>query len=120
MIGSMSRIASAATADELVSHHGVAALVVDEPARVVIRHDLRVIHVVDVGGADRGAERLQQHLAGTGDGIGRLPDLETAITQHHCTHVVPRESRQYGYAIEFLTALMKRPLPLPSPRRATV
>ena len=80
-------------ADELVPHDDVAVLVVDEHVTAATRDELRRVHVVHVRGADRGAERPQQQLAGTRHRIGRLPNLEPPASQHDSTHAPPQLPR---------------------------
>ena len=73
-------------ADELVAHHDVALGVPHEQPRRVVR--IRMVHVVDVGGAHGGADRLEQQLAVARHRIRRLAHLETSTTQHCGTHRV--------------------------------
>jgi hypothetical protein len=42
-----------------------------------------MVHEVNVGSADRGAERLQQQLALSGNRIGGFTDVQLAASQHH-------------------------------------
>ena len=83
------RIAASGTvaddlAHELVPHHNVAVGVVQRPPCGVVDRELGVVHEMDVRGADRRAERLQQKVALAGNGIGGLPDLQPAASQYDC------------------------------------
>src|ERR1700749_4840 len=72
--------------DELVAEHDVAIHVVERAAGRVVDPHLRVIHEMHVRRADRGAQRSQQQLAGTGNRVGDLTDTEPPVAQHHRTH----------------------------------
>ena len=72
--------------DELVAEHDVAIHVVERAAGRVVDPHLRVIHEMHVRRADRGAQRSQQQLAGTGNRVGDLTDIEPPVAQHHSTH----------------------------------
>jgi len=71
-------------AHELVPHHDVAVGVVQRSPRRVVDRELWMIHEMDVGSADRGAERLQQQITLSGNRIGGIADLEPPTSQHHC------------------------------------
>ncbi len=45
-----------------------------------------MVHVVDIGRADRGGQWLDQQFARAGHRIGGLPDLQSAVAQHHRPH----------------------------------
>jgi hypothetical protein len=67
-------------ADELVPQHEVAVLVVQEPARTVVRHGVGMVHEVHVRRADRGAERAQQQVTGSRHRVGRLAHLQPSAS----------------------------------------
>ena len=62
-------------ADEFVPEHDVALRVVQRTPRRIVDGELRVIHEVHVGRANRRAQRAQQQLALAGLGVRRLADL---------------------------------------------
>jgi hypothetical protein len=72
-------------ADELMTHHDVTVSIPDEHPRRVVR--VRMVHVVNVRGTDRGAHRSQQQLTRARYGVFRLADLEASTTQHRRAHL---------------------------------
>ena len=67
-------------ANELMTHDDVAVGVVQRAASRVIDGKFGVVHEMDVGGADRCAERLQQKITLPGNGIGGLTNGQPALT----------------------------------------
>src|SRR6202011_1733788 len=72
-------------ADKLVAENDVAVGVIERAAGRIVDPHLRVIHEMHVRRADRGAQRSQQHLAGTGNRVSDLTDTEPPVAQHHST-----------------------------------
>ena len=83
-------------ADELVTEHDVAVRVVQRPAGGVVDAELRVVHEVDIGGADRGGQRLQQEFTLPGYRVRGVSDLESSVLQNHRPHDTARVNLDYS------------------------
>lgn len=62
--------------DELMTQHDVTVRIIERSAGRIVDPEFGVVHEVDVGRADRGAEHPQEKLTGTRYGIRDLADLE--------------------------------------------
>ena len=73
-------------ADELVTHDDVAVGVVKRPSGRVVDREFRMVHEVDVGRTDRGAQGLEEQITRSWDRIRGVPDSQLAALQYDCTH----------------------------------
>ena len=77
-------------AHELVAEHDVAVLVVHQAdVRSGGGYGVVMIHEVDVRSTDRGAHDPEEELAGAGNGVCDLLDLQATLSQHDCAHRSP-------------------------------